>query len=406
MNKILSILIITVISSSCTGPLYITKENIELYRIIENGKVGYIDQKGKIRIEPLYELCTDKYGDPGCTLDFDSESFAIIKRNGQYGLINWKGEVVLPPQFDELIHEAESLYIAKKDNKYGIINSSGDTIVPFIFNTEYYLDPYKIFPSRVKYHSTIYNPMNDSLTLINYDDIAPFLGGEYAEVKKNNKIGLINNRLELVLDTIYQELGYLSSGVINAKIDNKWEYLNLNGENVFSESYEFASEFEDGVATVKKGKYGAIDTSGREILPFDFIYLEYAGENDAGERVFMFCNKEDYYYKEAKCGLINLKGDTILSSQFSEIYYFYDIAEVTLSEYGTSGVINIKTGETIIPFNFDKVEYYEFFLTTLYFSDSEGSQFYGYINHNNKIIWSNNKELLKEKLKTVSIKRS
>ena len=62
------------------------------------------------------------------------------------------------------------------------------------------------------------------------------------------------------------------------------------------------------------------------------------------------------------------------------------------------GVINLKNGKTIIPFNFDEIQYYQDALSVLYFSDEDGKEFYGYLNKRNKIIWSNNVDLMKKLL--------
>ena len=88
--RTLYLIAFVLILSSCSSPLFISEKNIELYRIEVDQKVGYIDQKGKIRIEPQYESCGVLSYSSECTEDFDSKSFAIVKEQGLYTLIDWK----------------------------------------------------------------------------------------------------------------------------------------------------------------------------------------------------------------------------------------------------------------------------------------------------------------------------
>jgi hypothetical protein len=396
---ILSVLIL----SSCSSPLIITKRNIELYQIEEKGKVGYIDQKGKTRIEPKYLACDNLNSISECTADFNAKRFAVVKKREGYTLIDWKGNKTTTSVFKELIKESDSTFVAKKDGKFGLINYDGENLIPFIFDSQYFIDDNKLFPAKIDYKPVTYDPKNGIITKMPYDNISPFLG-DFAEVESNDKVGLINIELELVFDTAYQELGQFSSNLINAKIKDKWYFLNNREQAVFDTSFDKASSYQDGVATVKKEKYGAIDTLGNLIIPFEYEYLSYEGRSEDGDKIFMFCNQEDYFFYEAKCGLINQKKDTILRAEYSDLFYFFDIVEASIDEGAHAGVIDLKKKKVIIPFNFNITEYYDDGLSTLYFSDNEWTEYYGYVNRRNRIIWSNNKKLLKEKLKTVANK--
>jgi hypothetical protein len=57
--------------------------------------------------------------------------------------------------------------------------------------------------------------------------------------------------------------------------DNKFGYIDRNGKLVIPARFEQASDFSEGLATVKIGeKYGCIDSSGKVVIParFDYIY--------------------------------------------------------------------------------------------------------------------------------------
>lgn len=382
---------------SCSSPLFITNNNIELYKIIEDDKIGYIDQKGKLRIKAEFERCSSNFDYDFCTEDFYAGELAIIKLNSKFGLINQKGEIVLEPTFDVLEWTVEPHnFIAKKGNKYGVINSKGETILPFIFDSRYFLIQNEIFHNSIDGQNYYYNPKTGKKTKSEYDYSTPFTF-KYSVVQKNGKYGLINKKLETVIKPKYDKLGNYRNGLINAKIGNKWVFINKENKVVIDDNFEFASSFQNGIATVKKNKYGAIDSLGNILIPFKYEYLSYEGNDPKGIPVFQFSNKENYFSYNSKNGLINIKRDTILEPKYSDIFYLEDIAQVS-SESGV-GIIDIKKNKIIIPMVFDSVNFYEFGLSIVFYSDDEGNEYFGYINRRKKIIWAQNKKLLLKKLK-------
>ena len=65
---------------------------------------------------------------------------------------------------------------------------------------------------------------------------------------------------------------------------NKYGYIDKNGKVVVDFKYDFASEFSEGLARVKKGeKYGFIDKNGNVVI--DFIYDDADNFSDGLARV-------------------------------------------------------------------------------------------------------------------------
>ena len=67
----------------------IARQNKVLFRIVQNDRVGYIDDKGKIVIKPIFLNGEDF-----------SEGLAAVRQNGFYGFINEEGVFIIPPQYD------------------------------------------------------------------------------------------------------------------------------------------------------------------------------------------------------------------------------------------------------------------------------------------------------------------
>lgn len=63
--------------------------NNRIFVFQENGKWGYQDQDGNVIVEPKYDFATD----------IDEYGFSGIVLEGQWGVINAKGEIVKQPTF-------------------------------------------------------------------------------------------------------------------------------------------------------------------------------------------------------------------------------------------------------------------------------------------------------------------
>ncbi len=89
-----------------------------------NGKYGFVDYLGRLRIAYRYE-----------DIGFFHNNIANIKILGKWGCINKKEELIVQPYYQEIGLFNNGLSIARKDNKYGIINSSGKVKLPFEYDS-------------------------------------------------------------------------------------------------------------------------------------------------------------------------------------------------------------------------------------------------------------------------------
>lgn len=84
----------------------------------KNGKWGYIDLKGKVVIDFLFD-------DAWCF----SEGLAPVKLNGKYGYINNKGKVVIDCTYVSSYGFHKGVAVVKDDNKFGFINRNGAWLI-------------------------------------------------------------------------------------------------------------------------------------------------------------------------------------------------------------------------------------------------------------------------------------
>lgn len=118
----------------------------------KNDKWSYIDRKGNIVIAPDYDNCLSFGEYYGAGLGFkelaivntkgDQVTFQLgFENGGKYGVINTKGEVVLPVEYEEIQNFGEldrTRWRVKKNGLYGFINEKAKVIIPLQYTDAHF----------------------------------------------------------------------------------------------------------------------------------------------------------------------------------------------------------------------------------------------------------------------------
>jgi len=93
----------------------------------QNNKVGVIDTAG-------HELVRCQYDEIKMS-DAMGEVFEI-KKNEKYGLCGFDGKEIIAPLYDKTFYFEGDYALVKLKGKYGVINKKGETVVPFTYSKE------------------------------------------------------------------------------------------------------------------------------------------------------------------------------------------------------------------------------------------------------------------------------
>ena len=91
-----------------------------------NDKYGYKDEKGKVVVEPKYELAYPL-----------NEGMAAVRLNGKYGFVDQKGREIIPPKYDHTWKFIGGYAAVKLNDKYGFIDQTGKLVIPLIYEDAY-----------------------------------------------------------------------------------------------------------------------------------------------------------------------------------------------------------------------------------------------------------------------------
>lgn len=207
-----------------------------------NHKWGYVDEKGDVIIEFLYDGAGAFY-----------KETAIVELNDEVLLINKKGVNVLDKKYQRLFRDYETgLIVYYSSELCGLMDEMGKPITEGI-----------------------------------YDNISEYSEG-FAVVVKNNAYGFMNQKGKLAIEMIYEEASRFSNGLAAVKKNNKWGYINSSGEEVINFTYDQAGSFDLSnraiVEDETEDKQTLIDKTGTIIITGDYINTRqgpiYAVSND------------------------------------------------------------------------------------------------------------------------------
>lgn len=281
-----------------------------------------------------------------------SNLFYIIK-DKKYGLMNKEGKIIVEPYYDDIIGSAtDNLFLVKLNKKLGYINDKGKVIVPLQYDEGYTFE--------------------DGLALVGILDN-----------NKRRKMGYINTKGIPVIPLEYSASRFFNEGLTamekapNGRIEDKYIFLDINGNQAIKTVFKSAENFHEGLATVGNSdyKYGMINKKGELVVPYKYNYITDMEEGFAkvelgnkngfidktGREIVpviyddatQFSDAVASVTKNGKRGFVDASGKLIIPNIFDYDFGFHS-GTALVSKAGKWGLID-KKGKEIIPIAYDVV---------------------------------------------------
>ena len=195
----------------------------------DNGKYGYVDEKGNWVIKPKF--------DDAC--DFE-DGIARVELDEKYGLIKTDGTYLFEPKFDDIEDFEDGIARVELDEKYGLIKTDGT----------YLVEP-------------------------KFDDIEDFEDG-IARVELDEKYGFIKTDGTYLFEPKFDDIEDFEDGIAWVLLDEKWGLIKTDGTYLFEPKFDEAGAFNDGLSRVIfDGKDGYIKTDGTYLVEPKFDWTDY-----------------------------------------------------------------------------------------------------------------------------------
>lgn len=369
------------------------------FTIVENNKMGVIDNKGNVIIEPNYntiqipnptkdvficinddetkvvnekgeesfknfeEVSAIQLKELATEIPFE-KSVLKYKENEKYGLVNFEGKKITEAIYENIenLPYKEGELLVENNGKYGVINMLGKVVIPVEYK-EIKVDEYYEKNSAYRYSGYIVGTETDNGTMykyINYNnkqqskdeyqDIQRVVDYEnkdeyYLIFKKDNKYGVIKNE-NIVINNEYDNIEYDSfNQLFTVKKDGKYGVLKSNGEALISCLYDEIDIEGIYIYSLKGEEQIIFDTTGAKI------------ENPKYKSVY---NVEDTNYKitinnENKYGVVDENNNEIIKNEYYYIGYLGNNYFVVSGQNGKNGIMN-NEGKVVLEVKYDTIE--------------------------------------------------
>lgn len=230
-------------------------------------------------------------------IDDYSEDMAIVSKNGKKGYINKSGSEIIPLKYDLAYPFKEGLAQVSVHSGYtyncGYINKAGNEVIPLKYSSASWWfqngtavvgkDNKKFVIDKngniVLDLSTMYDgvePFSEGLAWVskNYKcgyidmsgkEVIPmiydYVWGDTRDIRRNFENGIAPARISgkhgcidadgnEIIPIIHEASGAVSENVVCMKLNGKWAYYDIWGNQITAYIFDEASEFDNGLATV------------------------------------------------------------------------------------------------------------------------------------------------------------
>ena len=261
-----------------TNGQYVTNEHLmgandfhDGLAVTFNGQYGIVNKQGRL-VVPYQPNIIEDYKD-GMALVYVDRS--------KYGAYNINGQLIIPAKYDGMRNFSSGLACAQIESDHFYVRKNGARLQPStLINGEDFKDNIATVETNEGRGF-----MDSNGRIVVFQSLSGF-GEDYCEFEDFSeglavvhecaldgepKKGYMNKLGKIVIPTEYDEAYAFSNGMAKVAKNGHYGFVNANGLLVINCSYDDAVDFSDGIGIVKQnGKYGYINKQGKLIGQVNF----------------------------------------------------------------------------------------------------------------------------------------
>ncbi|MGX6444783.1 WG repeat-containing protein [Neobacillus sp. K501] len=289
---------------------------------IGGSKWGYIDNKGKFVLSPIFEDARD----------FQENGLAIVESNGLFGIINSDGYFIVKPKYESIQAFSEGRAAVIDDPGFNVIDESGKEVTskPYSFISSY-KEGRAVAANTNEAGKYLYGYLNrwgKEVIPLSYESADEFINGKALVKLQDGSYALIDLTGRTIMKFSYPFVDSYGDGLLafKEKEDGKWGYIDEKGNVVIKPQFSGTMPFEAGYAIVNMSdnymdKYGLVDRQGNFTIKPQYNTVLYLEE---GRYALGKAEKPDKPYLPSKYALADAKGHIYTGFIFNGISPFKD----------------------------------------------------------------------------------
>ena len=333
----------------------------------EGYRYGYVNYKGQKVLENEYNEIS-RIND----IDDDENAYLISAKNGQYGVIKNK-EQILNNEYQSIRYDGtNNLFVIEKSRKFGVADINGNVIIEPTYNQIDITGAYLY--AQNEQGTTIFNSngteanINTNISILNTDS-------DKYKIRINNengsKYGVINESGEQVIEEKYNYIEYLYDnyfivsnensklGVIdnkeNEKIKIEYDSLTkLEGTDLIQttiSSTNVTELYDKSLNNICQMTNATIEKEENYIIIYNDTetrYFDYQGKELTNKEVF----PNNPLYAKQENGLWGFEkrdGTLVVECKYDKVTEFNEYGFASVEKDGKCGAINSEGEEVVAP---------------------------------------------------------
>ena len=299
-----------------------------------------------------------------------SDGMAIVNIDNLNGAIDRDGNLIVPIEYVQINKYSEGLamFVKRDEAKNitrGALNKAGEVVFTLPNDVGFTLQGFSLgYHPVMRYVNLmraiwgLINTKGEMTIPLSYDWYSASIYG--LRIARNGAyFGFIDNQGEVVIPLSYANAGFFSeeglAPVCNQ--EGKWGYIDTMNNVVIPFIYDVALSFENGLAIVghsRKGEqgfwHGMIDTTGKEVIPTEFLEIEHAYYSNGQYRDAGLIRALKRGTLKNATGYYNYAGELVIpfvEGANEDFRAFYN-GLAAVKQKGGWGYMN-NTGEMVIP---------------------------------------------------------
>ena len=333
----------------------------------EGYRYGYVNYKGQKVLENEYNEIS-RIND----IDDDENAYLISAKNGQYGVIKNK-EQILNNEYQSIRYDGtNNLFVIEKSRKFGVADINGNVVIEPTYNQIDITGAYLY--AQNEQGTTIFNSngteanINTNISILNTDS-------DKYKIRINNengsKYGVINESGEQVIEEKYNYIEYLYDnyfivsnensklGVIdnkeNEKIKIEYDSLTkLEGTDLIQttiSSTNVTELYDKSLNNICQMTNATIEKEENYIIIYNDTetrYFDYQGKELTNKEVF----PNNPLYAKQENGLLGFEkrdGTLVVECKYDKVTEFNEYGFASVEKDGKWGAINSEGEEVVAP---------------------------------------------------------
>lgn len=197
-------------------------------------------------------------------------------------LWNKNGELLFSGSFEEIMPLDDSLFVTKQRGKLGMLNGKGEEVIPFQYDAMQESDGLIFLLSRGKIGA--YDMQDSTLILPRYESKLERFGPYYI-TRAKGKYGIIDETEDEIIDFDYDQIRYWNDSTAWVKDGVDWSLMNLNDGSFVIDTvsnFDMIIDRNDLQIATFYGErgYGLVSSRYGELLPPNFNDIRNLGNRE------------------------------------------------------------------------------------------------------------------------------